>query len=65
MQSIDLARSLFGCTRISLISVAVLVGTMVLPAKGTAQQTGNSQQSASTPESPRHGRARGDAHVSA
>src|SRR5437879_1867214 len=52
MQSTYLSRSLFGCTRISLISVAVLVGTMVLPAKGTAQQTGNSQQSASTPESP-------------
>jgi len=52
MQSTYLSRSLFGCARISLISVAVLVGTMVLPAKGTAQQTGNSQQSASTPESP-------------
>ncbi len=52
MQSTYLSRGLFGCARISLISVAVLVGTMVLPAKGTAQQTGNSQQSASTPESP-------------
>src|SRR5437899_4113268 len=52
MQSTYLSRCLFGCTRISLISVAVLVGTMVLPAKGTAQQTGNSQQSASTPKSP-------------
>jgi cobalt-zinc-cadmium efflux system outer membrane protein len=51
MQSTYLSRTLFGCTRISLISVAVLVGTMVLPAKGTAQQTGNSQQSASPPES--------------
>src|SRR6266550_1447199 len=50
MQSTYLSRSLFGCTRISLISVAVLVGTMVLPAKGTAQQTGISQQSASVPE---------------
>ncbi|MGB8582953.1 MAG: TolC family protein [Candidatus Sulfotelmatobacter sp.] len=52
MQSTHLSRSLFGCTRISLISAAVLVATMVLPAKGAAQQTGNSQQSASTPESP-------------
>ena len=52
MQSTYLSRGLFGCARISLISVAVLVGTMVLPAQGTAQQTGNSQQSASTPESP-------------
>jgi len=51
MQSTYLSRSLFGCTRISLISVAVLVGTMELPAKGTAQQIGNSQQSASPPES--------------
>jgi outer membrane protein, heavy metal efflux system len=51
MQSTYLSRSLFGCTRISLISVVVLVGTMVLPAKGTAQQIGNSQQSASPPES--------------
>ena len=51
MQSTYLSRSLFGCTRISLISVAVLVGTMVLPAKGTAQQAGNSQLSASPPES--------------
>src|SRR5246500_5094441 len=52
MQSTYSSRSLFGCTRISLISVAVLVGTMVLPPGGTAQQTGNSQQSASPPESP-------------
>src|SRR5438309_9750456 len=52
MQSTYLSRSLFGRTRISLISLAVLVGTMVLPAKGTAQQTGISQQSASIPESP-------------
>src|SRR5579862_9547383 len=52
MQSTYLSRSLFGCTRISLISMAVLVGTMVLPDKGTAQQTGISQQSASIPESP-------------
>src|SRR5712691_1753206 len=52
MLSTYLSRSLFGCTRILLIGVAVLVGTMVLPAKGTAQQTGISQQSASIPESP-------------
>src|SRR5947209_12649037 len=52
MQSTYLSRCLFGCTRISLISVAVLVGTMVLAVTGTAQQSGNSQQSASTPESP-------------
>ena len=52
MQFTYLSRSLFGCTRISLVGVAVLVGTMVLPAKGTAQQAENSQQSASTPKSP-------------
>src|SRR6266849_2474223 len=51
MQSTYLSRSLFGCTRISLISAALLVGTMLLPVKGAAQQTGNSQQPASTPES--------------
>ena len=28
MQSIDLSRSLFGCTRISLISAALFVGTL-------------------------------------
>jgi cobalt-zinc-cadmium efflux system outer membrane protein len=52
MQSTYFSRSLFGCTRISLVSAALLLGTMVLPVKGTAQQTGNSQQPGSTPESP-------------
>jgi cobalt-zinc-cadmium efflux system outer membrane protein len=51
MQSIYLSRSLFGCTRISLIGAALFVGTMLLPAKGAAQQTGNSQQPGSSPES--------------
>jgi len=52
MQSTYLSRRLFGCTRISLIIAPVLVGTMLLPVKGTAQQTGNSQQPGSIPESP-------------
>jgi cobalt-zinc-cadmium efflux system outer membrane protein len=52
MQSNYLSRSLFGCTRISLISAALFVGTILLPVTGTAQQTGNSQQPGSTPESP-------------
>src|SRR5260370_7233016 len=52
MQFLYLSRSLFGCTRISLISAAVLLGTMLLPVKGTAQQTGHSQRPGSTPESP-------------
>jgi outer membrane protein, heavy metal efflux system len=52
MQSTYLSRSLFGCTRISIVSAAVLVGTMLLPVRGTAQQAGNSQQPGSTPESP-------------
>ncbi len=52
MQSTYLSRSLFGSTRISLISAAVVVGTMLLPVNGAAQQTGNSQQLGSTPESP-------------
>ena len=52
MQSTYLSRSLFGCIRISLVSAAVVVGTMLLPVRGTAQQAGNSQQPGSTPESP-------------
>jgi outer membrane protein, heavy metal efflux system len=52
MQSTFLSRSFFGCTRISLISVAVLLGAMLLPVRGTAQQTGNSQQPDSVPKSP-------------
>jgi cobalt-zinc-cadmium efflux system outer membrane protein len=52
MQSTYLSRSLFGCTRISLISAAVLVGTMLLAVTGTGQETGHSQRSGSTPESP-------------
>src|SRR5438874_4738857 len=52
MQSTYLSRNLFGGTRISLISVAVFVGTMLLPVKGVAQQTGNSQQLGASPGSP-------------
>src|SRR5258708_38565908 len=52
MQSTYLSRSLFACTRISLISTAVLVGTMLLSVKGTAQETGNSQELGSTLQSP-------------
>ncbi len=52
MQSTYLSRSLFGCIRISLVSAAVVVGTMLLPVRGTAQQAANSQQPGSTPESP-------------
>ena len=52
MQFTFLSRGFFGCARISLISTAVLLGTILLPIKGTAQQTGNSQQPGSTPKSP-------------
>src|SRR2546422_3033766 len=52
MQSIDFSRTLFGRIRISLISAALLVGTMVLPVTGTAQQTGNSQKPGASPGSP-------------
>jgi hypothetical protein len=52
MQSIYLSRSLFGCTRISLISAALFVGTILLPVTGAAQQTGNAQEPGSTLESP-------------
>jgi outer membrane protein, heavy metal efflux system len=50
MQSTYLSRNLFGCTRISLISAAVLLGTILFSVNGAAQQTGNSQQPGSTPE---------------
>ncbi|HXM63616.1 MAG TPA: TolC family protein [Terriglobales bacterium] len=49
MQSTYLSRSLFGCTRISLISAALFVA--LLPVKGTAQQTGIFQRPGSTAES--------------
>jgi cobalt-zinc-cadmium efflux system outer membrane protein len=51
MQSIDVSRSLFGSTRISLISAALLVGTMLFAVNGTAQQTADPQQPGSPPES--------------
>ena len=44
MQSIDLSRSLFERIRISLISAALLVGTMLLAVNGQAQQSRNWQQ---------------------
>jgi cobalt-zinc-cadmium efflux system outer membrane protein len=52
MKSIYLSRSLFGRPGIWPVGVALLVGTMLLPVKGTAQRAGNSQQPGSTPESP-------------
>ena len=39
MQSTYLSRSLFGCTRISLITAALFVGTLLLPAMPAAQET--------------------------
>jgi len=52
MQSIDLSRSLFGRSRISLTSAALLVGTMFLAVNGAAQQARNWQQPGSSPVSP-------------
>src|SRR5258706_4464568 len=52
MQSIDLSRSLFGSIRISLIGAPLLVGMLLVAVNGTAQQSGNSQQPDSVPESP-------------
>jgi cobalt-zinc-cadmium efflux system outer membrane protein len=52
MQSTYLSRSPFGRIHISLVSAAVLVGMILLPVKGTAQQAGNSQPPGSTPQSP-------------
>jgi outer membrane protein, heavy metal efflux system len=50
MQFTYLSRSLFGCARISLIGAALFMA--LLPLKGTAQQTGDSQQPGSPPDSP-------------
>jgi outer membrane protein, heavy metal efflux system len=50
MQSTYSSRSLFGCARISLIGAALFVA--LLPLKGIAQQTEDSQQLGSPPESP-------------
>jgi cobalt-zinc-cadmium efflux system outer membrane protein len=52
MQSIDLSRSFFGRIRISLISTALLIGTMLLAVSGTAQQARNWQHPGSSPKSP-------------
>jgi len=51
MQFLDLSRSLFGRVRISLISAALLVVTILFAVNGTAQQARNWQQPGSTPES--------------
>jgi hypothetical protein len=50
MQSTYSSRRLFGCARISLIGAALFVA--LLPLKGIAQQTEDSQQLGSPPESP-------------
>src|SRR6202171_4847424 len=50
MQSIYLSRSLFGCSRISLITVALFVGTLVLAGIAGAQEPPGSQRP--VPESP-------------
>src|SRR4030081_2568339 len=57
MQSIDLSRSdlsrsLFGRIRISLFSLALLVGALLPSVPATAQQAGNSQPPSATLESP-------------
>jgi outer membrane protein, heavy metal efflux system len=49
MQFTHLSRSLFGCARISLIGAGLFMA--LLPLKGTAQQTGDSQQPGSPPDS--------------
>src|SRR6266851_379008 len=50
MQSIDSSRSLFGCTRISLITAAFFVGTLALAYNAGAQEAPSSQRP--VPESP-------------
>src|ERR1700724_3224408 len=50
MQSIYLSRSLFGCSRISLITVALFVGSLALAGSAGAQEAPSSQRP--VPESP-------------
>src|SRR6202048_4142401 len=50
MQSTYLSRSLFGCARISLITVALFVGTLALTGNADAQETPSLQRQ--VPESP-------------
>ena len=50
MQSTYLSRSLFGCTRISFITAALLFGTLALAGNAGAQEPPSSQ--VQTPESP-------------
>ena len=50
MQSIYLSRSLFGCSRISLITVALFVGSLALAGNAGAQEAPSSQRP--VPESP-------------
>jgi cobalt-zinc-cadmium efflux system outer membrane protein len=48
MQSMNFSRSLFGRSRISEISAALVVGTMLFIVNGRAQETGNTQQPSSS-----------------
>src|ERR1700731_677427 len=50
MQSTYLSRSLFGCTRISLITAALFVGTLAVAGNASAQEAPSSQRP--VPESP-------------
>ncbi len=50
MQSIYLSRSLFGCSRISLVTVALFVGSLALAGNAGAQEAPSSQRP--VPESP-------------
>ena len=51
MQPMDLSRSFFGCTRISLTRAALFVGAILLSVNGRAQQTGALQLPGSPPQS--------------
>src|SRR5438876_1056407 len=52
MQSIGLSRGFFGCTHISLLTAAMVVGTLVLTGKVSAQDQPGPSKPASMPESP-------------
>ena len=51
MQSIGLSRGFFGCTHSSLLTAAMVVGTLVLAGKVSAQDQPSPSKPASMPES--------------
>jgi cobalt-zinc-cadmium efflux system outer membrane protein len=61
MQSIGLSRGFFGCTHSSLLTAAMVVGTLVLAGKVSAQDQPSPSKPAATAESPTMAEHRGAA----